>query len=54
MFAIIVCAAVLMVIGYFAALCSTEVAWWLRGRIQSDKRQSAQPHALSHRQIVTR
>jgi hypothetical protein len=55
MLAMIVCAVLLVVIGYFAALMSTEVVWWLRDRVHLGKRTETQPTAaISRRQVVTR
>ncbi len=54
MLAIIVCAAVLVLIGYFAALCGAEFVWWLRDRVSVGQRTQAQTSSISRRQIVTR
>lgn len=54
MLAIIVCAVLLVAIGYFAALCGAEVLWWVRDSIQGNKPVQPQTSPLPRRQIITR
>jgi hypothetical protein len=54
MVAILVCAAVLFMVGYFAALCGAEIMWWLRDRVQPRQRVEVRASAVARRQIVTR
>ena len=54
MLAIIVCAFLLVVLGYFVALCGAEIAWRLRDRMQLNKPIQPQLSTVSRRQIMTR
>jgi len=54
MLAFIACAVLLVVIGYFAALCSAEVMWWLRDHVHIGKRTQSQPSTISRRQALSR
>ena len=54
MLAFIVCAVLVVAIGYFAALCGAELVWWLRDRVQLGKRPQSQPSAISRRQVLSR
>lgn len=54
MLAIIVCAFLLVAVAYFAALCGTEIVWWVRDRLNAERPASQQRTTLTHRQVVTR
>ena len=45
MIATIASIALLLVIGYFGALCALEVAWWLRDRVHAPRRETVNTHA---------